>query len=469
MTDFFKCSSLLGDEVVSKMARARRFLQSRAPHELLPQVGRTLKRYALTSSRPDKRTFPVAYGGGKPCGDDLLAGHGMFYITEAGKLMLDCTSGHYQMTWGYNHPELCALAAEAAKLGIVWDNHSNIPSMPVKILAEKLVALAGGNGTGLNRVLLGLCTGSVACGAALKIMLMRYAMDRARTRLNAPVIIALSGNYHGTDIVAQTMRGMWPGLLGKIQIVQVQPNDCAMLRGEFRRYGRRVAGFWAEPIMMNREAILLDANFLGLARDLCTKHGALMALDEIQTGFWYPEVFYFRRLGVVPDLLVVGKGMTAGFHPLSALIFREELDILEQYDAISTNGLASLAALIALGNISLIEQQRQQLARLTTRHQRGLETLAREFPQIIERVNGSGFLTGLKFRRREDALGMHQAALGRGLWLRVHAYHEGHRTVLMKYALVVDEAVVDWVLEAIRDLLRSTPWRRGGTGKSVAL
>ena len=59
------------------------------------------------------------------------------------------------------------------ELGIVWDNHANAPSLPVKMLADRLVALAGGPETGLDRVLLGVATGSVACGAALKSMLVR--------------------------------------------------------------------------------------------------------------------------------------------------------------------------------------------------------------------------------------------------------------------------------------------------------
>ncbi len=277
----------------------------------------------------DKHTFPVSYGGGKPSDEDLLAGQGMFYVTECGRVMLDCTAGHYQMTWGYNHPALVDAALEAMELGVVWDNHSNIPSHPVKLLGDRLVAL--GADAGLDRILLGVCTGSVACGAALKIMLARYWADEERVKLGPPVMVALDGNYHGTDMVAQTMRGMWPGLVCGMETVQIEPNEPDGLRAAFARYGRRVAGFWTEPIMMNREAIAVQPEFLKLAERLCRENDALMAVDEIQTGFWYPEVLMFRRLGIRPDLVVVGKGMTAGFHPLSGLLYRSEQDILAQY------------------------------------------------------------------------------------------------------------------------------------------
>jgi acetylornithine/succinyldiaminopimelate/putrescine aminotransferase len=452
-----QCAKVLGSPAVEAMRRAGGFLSERSTAELLESVGRTFPELALAEGAPDKHSFPAGYGGGKPCEDDLLAGAGMFYVTQNGKLMLDCTSGHYQMTWGYNHPALTDAAIGAMRLGVIWDNHSNIPGLPVKLLADRLTELGGP--LGLDRVLLGVCTGSVACSTALKVMLMRYGRDAERVALGPPVMIALAGNYHGTDMVAQTMRGMWPGLVSGMDTIQLEPNDGRALRAAFERFGRRVAGFWAEPVMMNREALLVDPEYLRLARELCDEHGALMAIDEIQTGFWYPEVLMARELGVSPDFVIIGKGMTAGFHPLSGVLYRAELDILEQYDSISTNGGASLAAFVGLCNLRLIAGDADRLAALAERHIEGLRALADEFAGLVEAVNGAGFLTGLKFSDREDAIGFQRSAVARGLWLRVHAYHPGHRTVLMKYPLVVDEAVIDYVLGALRELLSTTPWR----------
>ncbi|MFW6189334.1 MAG: aminotransferase class III-fold pyridoxal phosphate-dependent enzyme [Planctomycetota bacterium] len=449
--------NLLGPDAAAAMRRADRFLRERDTEELLELVGTRRPELAAPDRMPDKEHFPASYGGGGGCQHDLLAGRGMFYVTEDGRVMLDCTSGHYQMTWGYNHPALVAAAREAMDRGMVWDNHSNIPGVPVKRLAERLIEL--GAEAGLERALLGICTGSVACSTALKIMLARHGEHHDRAHEAPPVMVALPGNYHGTDMVAQTMRGMWEGLLAGLETVRVEPNDGAGLREVFSDFGSRVAGFWAEPVMMNREALVVEADYLRLARELCTEHDALMALDEIQTGFWYPEVLMFRRLGLEPDMVVVGKGMTAGFHPLSGLLYRPELDILEQYDAISTNGNASLAAYVALSNLHLIERHGARMGRLAESHYAGLRELAGEFPELIEAVNGDGFLSGLRFTDRRDALGFHRSAVEAGLWLRAHAYHPGHRTVLMKYPLVVERTVVDCVLDRLRALLSETPWR----------
>ncbi len=441
---------ILGDEAASAIARATAFLREHSTQQLLDLVGETVPELALASAH-DKRAFPLSYGGGKPCGEDLIAGLGAFYVNQDGKIMLDCTGGHYQMTWGYNYPPLIEAAMEGMRQGIVWDNHSNTPCIPVKQLANELIEMA--RGTGADRVLLGVCTGSVACSSALKILLARYRNDPARMAVGTPVVVSLEGNYHGTDMVAQTMRGMWPGLVCGMETVSVEPNDPGQLRNVFSEYGSRVAGFWAEPVMMNREAILVETNYLQLACDLCREVGALSVIDEIQTCFWQPEVLASVERGLKPDMIVIGKGMTAGFHPLSALLYREELDILAQYDAISTNGNASLAAFLGLCNLRLIADAREDLDRLGTKYRNGLEKLTSDFSNVLQQLNGEGYLAGLKFREREDALAFHRTAVERGLWLRAHAYHPGHRTILTKFALCVDEPIVDYVLDALRRLL----------------
>lgn len=74
------------------------------------------------------------------------------------------------------------------------------------------------------------------------------------------VIVVLNGNYHGTDMIAQNLRGMWKRYVRNIKVVAVEPNDYDTLEKIFKKYQQRIAGFWAEPVMMNREAILIEKN-----------------------------------------------------------------------------------------------------------------------------------------------------------------------------------------------------------------
>ncbi len=453
-------------EMATAMRAGSEYLTSGSTAELLAQVGRTVP--SVPAARfPDKRWFQLSYGREVNDGpNELLVGKGLFYLTEQGRLYLDCTGGHYQMTWGYDHPQLHALLLDGIQRGIVWDNHSNIPSAPVKRLAQKLVEVANPgadmrlvqtDGDRLNTVLLGTATGTVACAAAMKIQLLHYS--RVKPNQGAPVFVVLDGNYHGTDMFAQHLRGMWPGLFANVRIVTVEPNDPEELRQAFATHGRRIAGFWAEPIMMNREAIEVQPEYLRLARELCDETGALMAIDEIQTGFWYPEVFYTKRLGIEPDFIVLGKGLTAGLHPLSALLYRGKLDILEQYDAISTNGNAALAAYVALGCIELIQRNAQHIGQMGERFHTGMQALAARVPELLVEARGVGHLSGLKFQSREDALGFHRQIVEEGYWLRAHAYHEGHSTILTKFALPMDDEVAEHTLAKIGSVLRERAWR----------
>jgi acetylornithine/succinyldiaminopimelate/putrescine aminotransferase len=458
----------LGESACEAMADAKVFLDGHKEEELLRLVGVQVNNLSM-SRCINKSVMQKSWGGGTESStDDLLAGRGLFYISEQGQVFLDCTAGHYQMTWGYQHPVLTRTVIEGMHAGVLPDNHSNIPQWPVKRLAQKLVEVANfdmpelregdfsavaKSNSRLNTVLLGIATGSVACSSALKIMLMHYQ----RTEKPGPaVIVVMKGNYHGTDFLAQNLRGMWGNYLRNLKVCTIEPNDCTGLKKVFSRYGERIAGFWAEPILMNNEAILLSREFMRTARKLTREQGALMVLDEIQTGFWVPEVFMYKQYGITPDILVIGKGMTAGFHPLSAILYRRPLDLLAQYDAISTNGNAALASLTALASINLLEKSADRIKTVGNYYGARLEDLRARFPHRIAAVNGYGLLRGLKFHNRNDAVSFHTKCLESGLWLRLHVYHNGHSTILTKFALNVTTRIIDFFAAKVANLLERT-------------
>jgi hypothetical protein len=84
-----------------------------------------------------------------------------------------------------------------------------------------------------------------------------------------------------------------------------------------------------------------------------------------------------------------------------------------------------------------------------------LAALAAEHPALLLGAQGRAHLTGLKFRHVDAAKQFHGRLLEAGLWTRVHAYHEGHSTVLTKLGLLADNTVIDFVLETIRNLVET--------------
>ena len=457
MNDRLGLARILGPQgpgIVAAMQAGLRFLDSSDARRLLARVGSAVAE--VPACEPiSKSVLQDSYGGDQTGpSDDFLVGRGLFYISEQRRLFLDCTSGHYQMLWGYNHPELCAALEAATRAGVVWDNHSNIPQSPLKQLSRRLVAAANkpGETDPLDTVLLGVCTGSVACAAALKIQLKVFAREHGSEPV--PVMVVLDGSYHGTDMVAQSLRGMWPGLVQRCDVVSVQPNDADELTATFAKHGSRIAGFWAEPILMNREAIAVNPDYLRLARRCCDEVGALMCLDEIQTCFWRPEIFDSTAFQLRPDLVILGKGMTAGYHPLSGVLLKHRHDVLEQYDAISTNGSAAMPALVSLCSMELIAERATRIRQMAQRIENGFRALVAEFPDHLESAQGRGCLAGLKFRVVAEAKAFQRRLLEAGLWTRVHAYHEGHRTILTKLGLLADETIVEFMLGKFRTMLQ---------------
>src|ERR1043166_4810759 len=104
----------------------------------------------------------------------------------------------------------------------------------------------------------------------------------------------------------------------------------------------------------------------------------------------------------------------------------------------------------------MIEERAQKIRHLAARIQEGFSSLASEFPDQLESARGRGHLAGLKFRRVDEAKAFQQRLFEAGLWTRVHAYHEGHSTILTKLGFLADEAIVDFVVNRFRDLLKAS-------------
>jgi hypothetical protein len=83
----------------------------------------------------------------------------------------------------------------------------------------------------------------------------------------------------------------------------------------------------------------------------------------------------------------------------------------------------------------------------------GMTGLADAFGDVLVEPRGFRHLAGLKFKDREKALAFHQRAVDSGVWIRAHAYHEGHSTILTKLGLLADEEVTDFMLARLRGLL----------------
>jgi len=215
---------VLGNRYVDAVRAAYDFLAGAEPDDLRKKVGQKLD-FIGDFERADKLAFAEGYR--KPIQDDILAGYGIFKITEDKILQIDWTGGHYQLPLGYHFPDLDRLLIQARKLGIVDDTHNNTPGRAVKLLALELVRAANtfdgdvddeklksilDDDDRLSRVT-SVDTGTVAVGAGLKSILYQF---RDLYDDCVPVFIVQEGNYHGTDFFEQRLRGMWEWLFTSV-------------------------------------------------------------------------------------------------------------------------------------------------------------------------------------------------------------------------------------------------------------
>ena len=139
------------------------------------------------------------------------------------------------------------------------------------------------------------------------------------------IIVGAKGNFHGRSVAAISMSddpdsriGFGPFLPG---IELIPYNDINALESLFDEKGERIASFMVEPIQGEAGVIVPDDDYFPKVAALCKKHNILLSMDEVQTGFGRTgKMFACEHDNITPDILILGKGLTGGYLPLSATI-----------------------------------------------------------------------------------------------------------------------------------------------------
>jgi acetylornithine/succinyldiaminopimelate/putrescine aminotransferase len=112
---------------------------------------------------------------------------------------------------------------------------------------------------------------------------------------------------------------------------------------------------------------------------------------------WYPTIYLFREYGLNPDFVVIGKGFPGGQYPASRIITTAEMDTLNQFGALVTNGQEELAALAYLITMKFTEENESFIREMGEYYEDKLRELASRYPSLIERTEGLGHLSTLLF------------------------------------------------------------------------
>jgi len=325
----------------------------------------------------------------------FVRGEGSQLFDASGKRYLDLYAGIAVSTLGHAHPKLtAAIAAQAGKLLHVANYFFNEPNVR---LAEKLCRL-----TSMDRAF--FCnSGTEAIEATLKLARRHFFAKGQTERLR---IIAFRNSFHGRTLgaLAATGQDKYKDGFGPLPgVTHVPFGDIAAVDAAM---GPDVAGILVEPVQGEGGVLAAPPGFLKHLREVTHAHGALLLIDEVQTGIGRTGKFLaIEHDGVQPDAVALAKALGGGV-PIGAMVCKKFLEEAlppgSHGSTFGGNPLASAAALAVLDvleNDGLLAQVNQRGLRLTEL----LANTARRFPKLVECARGRGLLQALVLREGVDA------------------------------------------------------------------
>jgi acetylornithine/N-succinyldiaminopimelate aminotransferase len=309
----------------------------------------------------------------------LVRGEGAVVWDESGKSYVDFLGGIAVNLLGHAHPAVvAAVSRQIATLGHI----SNFfVAEPTVALAEALLALAGRPG----RVVYGN-SGAEANEAAFKL-------SRLTGRTH---VVAAQGAFHGRTMGALALTGQ----PSKADPFRPLPGDVTHVPfGDVAALTEAVTGETAmvilEPIQGENGVLVPPAGYLATARELTRHHGALLVLDEVQTGIGRTGHWFAHQAdGVEPDVMTLAKGLGGGLPIGACVAFGPAADLLGPGTHGSTFGGNPVACAAALAVLATIESEDllDHVKLISERLRRGIEALGHP---LVAEVRGAGLLLGI--------------------------------------------------------------------------
>jgi acetylornithine/N-succinyldiaminopimelate aminotransferase len=315
----------------------------------------------------------------------LERGDGCYVWDVDGKKYLDFLAGIAVNALGHAHPVLVETLSKQAATLIHVSNYFATPSQVE--LAERLKRITGAGDRG--RVYYGN-SGAEANEAAFKLLRLNRGVHGEKTR-----ILALQNAFHGRTMGSLALTGK-PVLRDAFEpmVPGVEHIETTVEALE-SAFDDRVAGIIIEPIKGEAGVVDLPEGFLQRARELATRHGSLLILDEIQTGVGRTgSWFAFQQLGVEPDAITIAKGIAGGI-PIGALVtFGDTSDLFGAGQHGSTfggNPFATAAANAVLGEIEASDL----IANAAARGEQIRASIDAIDSPLVTEIRGRGLLIGV--------------------------------------------------------------------------
>jgi len=379
----------------------------------------------------------------KPLDVVLTRGEGVYVWDVEGRRYLDCLSAYSAVNQGHCHPRiLAAMTEQASRLTLTSRAFRNDQLAP---FYEELCALTG------SHKALPMNSGAEAVESALKVARKWGYEVKGVPKDQAEVIVA-ADNFHGRTIAIvgfstdpQSRGGFGPFAPG---FRTVPFGDAAALEAAITP---NTVAFLVEPIQGEAGVIIPPPGYLRTARELCTRHNVVLILDEIQTGLGRTgKLLAEEHEGIEADLTLIGKALSGGFYPVSAVLSNSEvMGVLHPGEHGSTFGGNPLACAVARMALKVLVEEGMidNAARVGARLKGHLEALRSD---AVKAVRGRGLMLAIELHPEAGgARPVCEELQRRGLLAKETHDH----TIRIAPPLILTEAQADWIAEQVEAAL----------------
>lgn len=369
---------------------------------------------------------------------------GVWVYDVDGKKYLDCLAAYSAVNQGHCHPRILkALKTQAEKVTLTSRAFRN-DQLP--LLYKELCEL-----TGYEKVL-PMNSGAEAVETALKAA-RKWGYNVKGIKKDEAEIIVCENNFAGRtiSIISFSSTEQYKDGFGPIT-----PGFKIISYGDSEALEKAItpntAAFIVEPIQGEGGVIVPPEGYLKRAFDICKKNNVLFIADEIQSGFGRSgKLFAFEYDNIKPDVVIIGKALSGGFYPVSAVLSRKDvLDVFNPGDHGSTFGGNPLAAAIARESIKVLVEENliensYKLGEYFREKLRGIKS------KHIKEIRGKGLFIGVElYPEAKGARRFCEALMGKGILCK-----ETHDDVI-RFAppLVITKDEIDWAMGFIDEVLR---------------
>ncbi len=374
----------------------------------------------------------------------LTRGNGVWVEDVEGRRYMDFLAAYSALNQGHCHPRIVKVMVEqAAKLALTSRAFRN-DQLP--LLAKELCELTG------YEMMLPMNTGAEAVETAIKAArkwgyrIKGVPEDRAR-------VIACYGNFHGRTI---TIVSFSPEEQYRDGFGPFTPGFTLIPYGEAEALEAAITphtvAFLVEPIQGESGVVVPPPGYLRQVRDICNRHNILLILDEIQSGLGRTgRLLAADHEGVRGDMVTLGKALSGGMYPVSAVLAsREVLGVFQPGDHGSTYGGNPLACAVAREALKVLVEEKL-VERAAELGEYMLARLRQITSPHIQKVRGKGLWAGIVLKPEAGgARRFCEALLERGLLCK-----ETHWNVIrLAPPLVITKDQIDWAVERLEEVLQ---------------